>query len=598
MNSFKVHHAIYFLILALCFSCKETPSKPSDTQTTEKEISKIQKVYPNFDNQQLQRYISEFAEKDSLLYDFYKGNNFNLIWGIDSLDIRNINFFSLLLENLDRNGLPNDYLGNIDLKEIAESIESGRETDSLYHRIVDLDFKATRTAIDYITGMHYGFLHPDSLFGELYDIKVQQPDSAFHAQLHEGLKKDIIATLYNSLPTDSVYLSLQKEYRFWDDLANNANKPKVIQAKGYNLSYKKGEKHHNISRLAERLIWSSEYTPDSLDTDTLNQTLSASLLKAINKFRIQNSYPEEDEVGALTIDALNRDANYYLDKLSANMERYRWKRAKKKEDKHIEVNIPAFKLFATQTDSVPVIMRVCVGTVKHKTPMLESNLGYINLNPTWNVPISIAKNEIFPAMRRDPSYMANRNMKLYKGGKEVDYNSFNWKKDKISPHVYFVRQGPGNTNSLGRLKFMFANNFSVYLHDTPSKGTFYRKNRAVSHGCIRLQRPVDLAFFCTRPSDEIYRDEIRFAVDQPVKSKEAKKWRKDEHKPINDIIRIKEKTSLAVDYFTAYMQPADTMLYFADDVYSYDLRILEALGRNKTTKSKIIQEKTENDGVF
>lgn len=598
MNKFKVRHAIYFLILALCISCKEKSSKLTDTDTqSPTKISKIFKTYPNYNKDKLRLLVSELSGKDSLLYDFYKDNNFNLIWGIDSLNTHNISFFSLLLENIDRNGLPKDYFGDTNFKELAKSIESGKEADSLYYRMIELDFKATHTAIDYITGMSYGFLHPDSLFGDLYDIDIQQPDSTFRDQIYKGLRTDIIATLYKSLPSDSVYLALQESYRFWENLAND-NAPKQIQTKGYNLAYKKGEKHHNISRLAERLIWSSEYTPDSLDTDTSHQTLSPSLLRSINKFRIQNSYPEEDEVGTLTIDALNRDANYYLDKLVANMERYRWKRARKKENKHIEVNIPAFKLFATQSDSIPVIMRVCVGTVKNKTPMLESNLGYINLNPTWNVPVSIAKNEIFPAMQRDPSYMVNRNMKLYKGGKEVDYSTFNWKKDKISPHVYFVRQGPGNTNSLGRLKFMFANNFSVYLHDTPSKGTFYRKNRAVSHGCIRLQRPVDLAFFCTRPSGEIYRDEIRFAVDQPVKSKEAKKWKKDEHKPINDIIRIKEKTSLAVDYFTAYMQPADTMLYFADDVYSYDLVILEALGRNKTTMSKIIQEKTENDGVF
>lgn len=590
-------YGLFFI--ALLFSCEKKTIQPTQTDTNKPiELSKVQKLYPKFDLELLRKEVLMQLQQDSILYDFYEENDFKLIWGLDSLYTNNFIFFDAILKNIERHGLPADYFGEINIKEQAEAISEGIAEDSVYRKMAQLDLKTTDIALKFVEGMNFGFLQPDSLFGKLYDIKIRRADSAFRSETYSAFRNDVSAAIFCSLPLDdSIYTAMQEAYVFWENLSKE-DKPKIIQPKGYNLAYKAGEKHKNITAIADRLMWSNQYAPDSLDTDTLNQTLSKSLLKAINSFRKQISYPEDEEIAALTINALNRDANYYIDRLAANMERYRWKRAKQREPKHIEVNIPAFKLFATETDSVPVIMRVCVGAVKHKTPILESNLAYINLNPTWNVPISIARNEIFPAMRRDPSYMSTRNMKLYRGGKEVDFSDFDWKKDKISPNVYFVRQGPGSNNSLGRLKFMFANNFSVYLHDTPAKMTFMRKNRAVSHGCIRLQQPLELAFFCTRPSEEIDRDEIRYAVDQRVKTKEAKKWNSENHKAINDIIRMKTKTSLAVDYYTVYMQPGESTLYYADDVYSYDTIILEALGRIKSTKNKTTQEKTETDGVF
>ncbi len=270
------------------------------------------------------------------------------------------------------------------------------------------------------------------------------------------------------------------------------------------------------------------------------------------------------------------------------MERYRWRRTKVTHSKHIEVNVAAASLVATQTDSLPIYMRVCVGTVSNKTPLLQSDIGYLNLNPYWNVPKSIAQGEVAVLQKRDSSYIRRKNMKLYKGGKEVDPSSIDWKKVNPGTFYYIVRQEPGHGNSLGGLiKFMFNNNHSVYLHDTPSKLAFTRKNRAVSHGCVRVQKPFDLAFFCLSPVTDVYKDQLLYTAQMNPVSMAGKKLLKDDKlKKLPDIINLKaeNKISLFIDYYTTYMYPDDDIVYYADDIYGYDDLILKGLS--------LIREKT------
>lgn len=136
---------------------------------------------------------------------------------------------------------------------------------------------------------------------------------------------------------------------------------------------------------------------------------------------------------------------------------------------------------------------------------------------------------------------------------------------------------------------MFSNAFSVYLHDTPSKAAFGRKNRAVSHGCVRVQKPFDLAFFCmSTTSDDIYKDRLFYSIDKQPISKAGKKLAQENKlKKLPDILNPKDKISLFIDYYTVYMYPDDDMLYYADDVYEYDSAILNAL---KPQHSKVKKE--------
>ena len=571
-------------------SCHEKKStKLSESSKKEVILSKFAKNYPDFDPQNLKEVLRSRLQKDSILQNLYIDNTFTPIWVHDTLDTQGLRELSEILANSREHGLPINYFPIDHITSLVDSIDSGiysHDINILYEKMADLELVSTSSAIKYITGMSYGFTDPKTLYKKDYDIYTARPDSIFFVNLYTNLQRNPIKPILNSLPNDLTYNKILEEYKNLEnkkDISLNT----IIASK----TYKVGDKSPNISKIARRLILTGEYKPDSEETDNLHQTLDKNLLAAINIFRRKNSYPDENEVGQITIDALNRPLEYYQAKLRANMERYRWKRTKSKHDKHIEVNVAPAMLFASQKDSLSLVTRVCVGSVANKTPLLESDISYLNLNPIWNVPTSIAQKEVAVLQKKDPTYIKRNNMKLYKGGKEVDIESINWTEINPSKFSYTIRQNSGERNALGLIKFMFNNAFSVYLHDTPSKGAFSRKNRAVSHGCVRVQKPFDLAFFCmSTTSDDVYKDRLYYSINKSPVSNDGKKLAKENKlKKLPDILNPKEKISLFIDYYTAYMYPDDSStLYYADDVYGYDSIILDALDMEVTKKSKSI----------
>lgn len=584
------------LYFSSCDNKKRAEEKKRIADSIEASIPKFIRHYPDFDLQKLKAAIKVQLQEDSILFSYYQKNDFGSAWIKDTLNIGSLKELVGLLTKVEEHGLPAGYFPDVEyINSVADSVDSGffvGAIDSLYNEIARLDRITARIMIDYITGMKYGFLYPDSLFFDDYTIKIQRPDSLYYEILYADIGKNPILALNSSHPSDSIYLKMQEEYRLLDSLKNIEFVQ--IKTKGANINYKEGDKDKNMSAIANRLMISGEYIPviDTLNTDTLHQILDAHMLAAINNFRKKISYPEDKEVGGQTIDALNRPFSYYQDRLRANMERYRWRRIKQRSDKNIEVNIAAFKLFATETDSLPLIMNVCVGKPIHKTPMLQSDLSYINLNPKWNIPRSIIKNETLVLQKRDTTYLKRNKMRLYKGGEEVDPSTIDWKKVNPNTFSYLIRQDPGDFNSLGRIKFMFNNSFSVYLHDTPAKRNFTVKNRAVSHGCVRVQMPVELAFYCTSPSSDVYKDRLRHTIDRRPVTKEGKKLlNENKLEKLNDIINLKTKISLFIDYYTVYMQPNDNTLYYADDAYNYDDIILKALSGVKPENPKAKDKK-------
>ena len=572
---------LILVILAVC--CKrQEHNKISESDKKEVVQSKFAKHYPDFDLKSLQDKLTISSQDDSILAPYYIATNSTSAWMHDTLDTKSLNRFIDILENVGEHGLTVKLFPVDLIKSITNSIESGKyinDIDSLYDQMITLDKVATSSAIKYISGMKYGFLNPKELYKKDYDITIAIPDSTFYIGIYNEIKEDPILAILNSHPTDEVYLKLKEEYNILEQKKETSFK----SIDSGSATFKIGDKNKHIAGIAERLSLTGEYLPDSIDADGLHQKMDNALLSAVNTFRRHNSLPEEQEVGKLTIDALNRPLDYYQEKIAANMERYRWKRTKAKHNKHIEVNVASAMLFASQTDSdsLPLISRVCVGSIRNKTPLLQSDISYMNLNPYWNVPTSIAQKEVAVLQKKDPTYIQRHNMKLFKGGKEVDASSIDWKEVNPSKFAYTIRQEPGGGNSLGLIKFMFNNAFSVYLHDTPSKAAFGRKNRAISHGCVRVQKPFELAFFCTTSVTDLFKDRFYHSINKPPISDEGKKLLKENKlKKLPDILNIdkENKISLFIDYHTVYLYPNDSKLYYADDVYDYDTPILAGLG--------------------
>lgn len=271
--------------------------------------------------------------------------------------------------------------------------------------------------------------------------------------------------------------------------------------------------------------------------------------------------------------------DYYRNRLLVNMERARWQYALEKGKKYVVANVAAFMLQAINEEMDSILeMRICVGSVKNKTPLLSSRIYYMELNPYWNVPQSIIRKEIIPTYRRDTTYFTRNRMKVYdnKTGLQVDPHSIRWAKYAGRGVPYTVKQDNKTGNSLGRIIFRFPNPHSVYLHDTPSRWAFTRKNRAVSHGCVRLQKALDFAFFLLKDPDELLEDRIRIAMDIKPVSEEGKKL--SNSATYNELkhYSLEKYIPLFIDYQTVYLS-ADNNLRYCEDIYKYDSSLLKAM---------------------
>ena len=175
------------------------------------------------------------------------------------------------------------------------------------------------------------------------------------------------------------------------------------------------------------------------------------------------------------------------------MERFRWLPLQVTE-KHIIINIANFELDLIEGTDTLISMRAIVGKELRQTPVFNERISYIVFSPSWTVPPTILENDVIPELLKGSGYIDKKNMKLLRpDGSELAYSDIDWSKISKTNFPYMVRQNPGPGNSLGKVKFMFPNIYNVYIHDTPSRGYFARDNRAMSSGCVRVEKPFDLA---------------------------------------------------------------------------------------------------------
>ncbi|MGE3538030.1 MAG: murein L,D-transpeptidase [Candidatus Tectimicrobiota bacterium] len=180
-----------------------------------------------------------------------------------------------------------------------------------------------------------------------------------------------------------------------------------------------------------------------------------------------------------------------------NMERWRWL-PQDLGRRYILVDVPAYSLEVIEREQPVMGMRVVVGKPSWPTPVLSATMSYVVLSPDWRVPPNIASQELLPILRANPAYLAQNNMRLSSGTRDIDPRSVDWSRVSAKNFPYRIRQEPGPRNPLGNIKFMFPNRFHVYLHDTSSRSLFAKPERAFSHGCVRVEKPTELAEYVLR----------------------------------------------------------------------------------------------------
>ncbi|MET0215347.1 MAG: L,D-transpeptidase family protein [Vicinamibacterales bacterium] len=240
-----------------------------------------------------------------------------------------------------------------------------------------------------------------------------------------------------------------------------------------------------------------------------------------------------------------------IELIELNMERWRWL-PRERAAKHIVVNIPAFRLDVWERDTVALSMRVVVGKKDTPTPIFNDAMTHVVFSPYWNVPPTIAKGETLPSALGDPSFLRRTNMEvLDEKGQVVDLEAI----DLERAGDYKFRQRPGNGNALGLVKFMFPNEFNVYLHDTPADSLFARASRSFSHGCVRVEQPQALAEYLLKDSAEWTRETITEAM----------------HAGVERTVKLLEPVPVYIGYWTVDVAP-EGKATFLPDVYGLDAR--------------------------
>lgn len=271
-------------------------------------------------------------------------------------------------------------------------------------------------------------------------------------------------------------------------------------------------------------------------------------------------------------------------KLLVNMERCRWRVYQRPQEggKYVLVNIPAYKLRAVDGDKV-LTMRVGVGTLETKTPLLTSQIKRMDVNPIWVIPRSIIEKSILRHAGDSAWFARHRYFVMQRGtGKRVPLRQVTY--SMLASTDYSVAQEGGEGNSLGRIIFRFNNNFAVYLHDTSSRDVFGREDRGVSHGCVRVEHPFELASFLLGDKDEETRQRIAYSMAADLSPLRDKNKDDDEEEPdtlqrkkLIWAVPVKPEVPLFITYFTLYPDAESGQLVEYSDVYGYDEVIMRGL---------------------
>lgn len=335
------------------------------------------------------------------------------------------------------------------------------------------------------------------------------------------------------------YYKLQERLKAYYEIEKRGS---WVTIKPDRKKYQPGDSSPVIREIRKKLFLAGD-----LVHDNQSSIYDEEMVAGIKEFQRRYGLKEDGVAGPGVLREMAAPLSKRIEQIAVNMERCRWLPNETNED-YMFVNIPQFKLFAMERDSIALSCNVVVGTATNKTVIFRGDMKYVVFSPYWNVPQSIINKEILPAMKRNPNYLAKHNME-YNGGK--------------------IRQKPGPRNSLGLVKFLFPNSYNIYLHDTPSKSLFNEDKRAFSHGCIRVSEPYELAKYLLRHDPSWTPEKIRAAMDSG----------KEQY------VTLKNTVPVYLVYFTAFVDPQGK-LNFRDDIYNRDQELKEMLFAKNHTSIK------------
>lgn len=487
---------------------------------------------------------------------FYSNRDFIPVWVNEQGQLNRLgNELRDQLESAWEEGLPaqDDNLQHIENTLTGIKRLSSRNS-SFPAMVSELDIFLTQAYFDYASALSTGIVDPAKL-DVIWTIHPEAPDLAAHLE-QAAAKGDIAGSLEKLKPEHEQYELLKQAYHKLMEAETEGGWP----LPGSRETDPDNDSEAFVIRLKEYLYATGDLS--NRDSAYLQSpAFDSELTEAVKRFQLRHGLLQDGIPGKNTLEAMNVPLNDRISQIRLNLERMRWL----PDDfgsNHIIINIPDFSFEFYRQGELIQEMNVVVGQNENYTPVLEDTLSRIIFNPTWNIPNSIATEEIFPKMLEDSTFMEKNAYSVlrdsYVSEDTIDIHSFDWSEVSRDSFPFFIIQHPGPLNSLGRIQFMLQNQYSIYLHDTPANHLFDREQRDFSHGCVRLEQPGELAMILLQ--DQLPNDSI------------MKYMSEDEKK----VIPLEEKIPVHLIYQTAWASD-ENMLHFREDIYGFDGITLEHL---------------------
>jgi murein L,D-transpeptidase YcbB/YkuD len=420
--------------------------------------------------------------------------------------------------------------------------------------VVPLDLAATWAWTRAAADLSAGAANAEGPADKLWRLRRQKID--FQKRLGEALDNGSVEEDLEALaPTHAEYVRLKETYARYLEIANGGGWNRLPST----LTLKPGDRSPHLSVLAKRLASTGDLADAraARPRDTFDEELSG----AVAHFQRRHGLEPDGTVGRQVVAEMNVPVDRRIRQIELNLERMRWL-PRNLGARHILVNVPEYRLEVYEGQRTEFGMNVITGAKGTPTPIFSDTMTHIVFSPYWNVPDSIAAGETVPAVQSDPSFLERNGIEVVgTSGRVVDPSTIDWSSatdDETFP--YRFRQRPGSSNSLGLVKFIFPNEYDVYLHDTPADSLFKRAYRALSHGCVRLEQPQALASYLLKNQAEWTPERITAAMNAG----------EEKH------VKLARPVPVHLLYWTARVRE-DGTLHFRQDVYGRDTRDLGTL---------------------
>ena len=499
-----------------------------------------------------------FSDYGKHVKKFYSLNGGSLWWVKDFEPTPQARQIIALLLQADQKGLSaDDYDGPLWSDRLAGLKPATRNPEEA--NAVRFDLALTVDVMRYISDLHIGKVNPKHL-DFAFDQESKKYDLAEFLRDRVVGAADVAGALAQVEPPYPGYRSLVRALQRYKELAKSGDGELLPPAK---KTIVPGDSYSGIPRLT-RLLRSLGDLPADASVSADGVTYDAALVDAVKTFQLRHGRDPNGRIGAQTLADLNVPLSRRVEQMQLALERWRWM-PESYQRAPIIVNIPEFRLRAYDKDfHIALTMNVIVGnSVGHDTPMFADEMAQVVFRPYWAVPLSIVRSELIPKILKDPNYLTKKGFEIVDSRQnQVAKAGARDSVSRLRSGKLFIRQIPGPNNSLGLLLFLFPNSYSIYMHDTPAPEFFVKSRRDFSHGCIRLEKPAELAAWVLRDNPGWNLERIHDAMNGSTTQR----------------VDLAHPIPVLLVYLTAIVLE-DGVVHFFDDIYGHDKALQQALAK-------------------